>query len=59
MEWVELTLPAGALAEEIAAILVAVEPVFADGAEVRGEDIVLYSPAAAAPAVADAASAGE
>jgi ribosomal protein L11 methyltransferase len=54
MEWVELTLPAGALAEEIAAILVEVEPVFADGAEVRGEDIVLYSPADAAPAVADA-----
>ena len=54
MEWVELTLPAGALADEIAAILVEVEPVFAEGAELRGEDIVLYAPLDAAPAVADA-----
>jgi ribosomal protein L11 methyltransferase len=54
MEWVELTLPAGALAEEIAAILVDVEPVYGEGAEVRGDDIVIYSPIDAAPAVADA-----
>jgi ribosomal protein L11 methyltransferase len=54
MEWVELTLPAGALAEEIAAILVEIEPVYGEGAEIRGEDIVIYSPADAAPAVADA-----
>jgi ribosomal protein L11 methyltransferase len=54
MEWVELTLPAGALAEEIAAILVEIEPVYAEGAEIRGEDIVIWSPADAAPAIADA-----
>ncbi len=54
MEWVELTLPAGPLAEEIAAILVDIEPVYSDGAEVRGEDIVVYSPVDSAPAVADA-----
>jgi ribosomal protein L11 methyltransferase len=54
MEWVELTLPAGALADEIAAILVDIEPVYAEGAEIRGEDIVIYSPADAAPAIADA-----
>jgi ribosomal protein L11 methyltransferase len=54
MEWVELSLPAGPIADEIAALLVEVEPVFAGGAEVRGEDIVLYAPVDEAPAVADA-----
>ena len=53
MEWVELTLPAGALADEIAAILVEVEPVYAEGAELRGEDIVLYAPVDRANVVAD------
>jgi ribosomal protein L11 methyltransferase len=54
MEWVELTLPAGPLAEEIAALLVEIEPVYGEGAEIRGEDIVIYSPADEAPAIADA-----
>jgi ribosomal protein L11 methyltransferase len=52
MEWVELALPAGAIADEIAAILVDISPAFADGAWVRGEDIVLYAPAADADRVA-------
>jgi ribosomal protein L11 methyltransferase len=54
MEWVELSLPVGPLAEEIAALLVEISPAFAEGAEVRGEDVVIYSPLDAAPAVADA-----
>jgi ribosomal protein L11 methyltransferase len=54
MEWVELSLFAGPLADEIAALLVDGDAVFAGGAEVRGEDIVLYAPADEAPAVADA-----
>jgi ribosomal protein L11 methyltransferase len=54
MEWVELSLPAGPLADEVAALLVATEPVFAGGAEVRGEHVILYAPADEAAAVADA-----
>lgn len=53
MEWVELALPAGPLAEEIAAILVETSSAFAEGAEVRGEDIVVYAPLDASAAVAD------
>lgn len=47
MEWVELMLPAGALAEEVAALLadLGVAP---SGVEVRGEDIVVWVPAAEA-----------
>jgi len=47
MEWVELMLPAGALAEEIAALLadLGVAP---SGVEVRGEDVVVWVPAAEA-----------
>ena len=42
MEWVELVLPAGALADEVAAVLCD-DPVAAAGVEVRGEDIVLWA----------------
>jgi len=47
MEWVELMLPAGALAEEVAALLadLGVAP---SGVEVRGEDVVVWVPAAEA-----------
>jgi ribosomal protein L11 methyltransferase len=48
-EWIELVLPAGALAEEVAALL-ADDPVAAAGVELRGEDIVLWAPAAEADA---------
>lgn len=49
MEWVELVLPAGPLADEVAALL-ADDPVAAAGVELRGEDIVLWAPAAEAEA---------
>lgn len=52
MEWVELALPAGPLADEIAALLVEISPAFADGAWVRGEEIVRYAPASDAVAIA-------
>jgi ribosomal protein L11 methyltransferase len=47
MEWVELVLPAGAIADEVAALL-ADDPVAAAGVELRGEEIVLWAPAAEA-----------
>jgi len=47
MEWVELMLPAGALADEVAALLadLGVAP---SGVEVRGEEVVVWVPAAEA-----------
>ena len=49
MEWVELVLPAGPLADEVAALLADLG-VAAAGAEVRGEDVVVWVPAAEAEA---------
>ena len=49
MEWVELVLPAGPLADEVAALL-ADDGVAAAGVEVRGEDIVVWAPAGEADA---------
>jgi ribosomal protein L11 methyltransferase len=49
MEWVELVLPAGPLADEIAALL-ADDGVAAAGVEVRGEDIIVWVPAGEADA---------
>jgi ribosomal protein L11 methyltransferase len=52
MDWIEVVLPAGALAEEVAALL-ADEEVAAAGVEIRGEDIVVWAPAGdAEPALA-------
>jgi len=44
MDWVELILPAGALAEEVAALLADLG-VAASGVEVRGDDVVIWVPA--------------
>ena len=49
MEWVELVLPAGPLADEVAALLHD-DAVAAAGVEVRGEEIVLWAPAGEADA---------
>jgi ribosomal protein L11 methyltransferase len=49
MEWVELVLPSGSIADEIAALLVDLG-VAAAGVEVRDEDVVLWAPAAEAEA---------
>lgn len=54
MEWVELVLPAGALAEEVGAILATTDEVAASGVEVRGEEIVTWARAAEADAAASA-----
>src|SRR5687767_13366603 len=53
MEWVELSLPAGALADEIAALIASVDEVASEGVHVRGEEIVLWAPAAEAEAAAE------
>ncbi len=53
MEWVELMLPAGPLADEVAAVLCD-DPVASAGVEVRGEEIVLWAPAEDAAAALDA-----
>lgn len=47
MEWVELVLPAGPLADEIGALLMD-SGVAAAGLEIRGEEIVIWVPAAEA-----------
>jgi ribosomal protein L11 methyltransferase len=49
MEWVELVLPAGPLVDEVAGLL-ADDPVAQAGMELRGEDIVVWAPAAEAEA---------
>jgi ribosomal protein L11 methyltransferase len=49
MEWVELVLPGGSLADEVAALLCD-DAVAAAGVEVRGEEIVLWAPAGEAEA---------
>jgi ribosomal protein L11 methyltransferase len=54
MEWVELSLTAGPLAEEIAALLVSTEDAAGAGVEIRGEEIVCWAPAAEADAAAAA-----
>ena len=54
MEWVELIVPAGALAEEIAALLAETDATCARGVEVRGEDVVAWAPEGEAEAAARA-----
>jgi ribosomal protein L11 methyltransferase len=53
MEWVEVSLPAGALADEVAALVATSDEVAAGGVEVRGEEIVLWAPVAEAEAAAE------
>lgn len=57
MEWVELSLPAGELADEIAALLASIDEVAAQGLLVRdgeaGEEIVTYAPVGEADAAAN------
>jgi len=53
MEWVEVSLPAGALADELAALVATSDEVAAGGVEVRGEEIVVWAPAAEAEAAAE------
>jgi len=50
MEWIELVLPGGELADEIAALLAESAEAAAAGLEVRGEDIVVWAPASEAEA---------
>jgi ribosomal protein L11 methyltransferase len=51
MDWVELVLPAGPLAEEVAALLADLGvAVAANGVWVRGEDVVVWAPASEAEA---------
>ncbi len=53
MEWVEVSLPAGALADEVAALVATSDEVASGGVEVRGDEIVLWAPAAEAEAAAE------
>jgi ribosomal protein L11 methyltransferase len=50
MEWIELVLPGGELADEIAALIAETAEAAAAGVEVRGEDIVVWAPAPEAEA---------
>jgi ribosomal protein L11 methyltransferase len=53
MEWVEVSLPAGALADEVAALVATSDEVAAGGVEVRDQEIVVWAPAAEADAAAE------
>jgi ribosomal protein L11 methyltransferase len=54
MEWVELALPAGELAEEVAAILASTDEVAAAGVEVRDDLVVMWAHVEDADAAAQA-----
>jgi ribosomal protein L11 methyltransferase len=50
MEWVELIVPVGELADEVAALLMSTDDAAARGVEVRGGDVVAWAPAQEAEA---------
>jgi ribosomal protein L11 methyltransferase len=54
MDWVEVILPAGELADEVAALLASTDAVASAGVEVRGGDVVAWAPAVEAAAAAAA-----
>ncbi|MBI4512099.1 MAG: 50S ribosomal protein L11 methyltransferase [Deltaproteobacteria bacterium] len=52
MNWVELILPAGNLADEVAALLASSDDVAAAGVQVREDEIIIWAPASEAEAAA-------